>query len=115
MVVLLTVPTTRTLAPFVTARAVAPWIFVADVSSTVTSTPVAVDMVKPDVDVVSMMPVEPPAAGPDRAPVEVGVGTGEDVAVAEGDDADGEKVAAAATPELSPTIANVSPAHPIHP
>jgi len=67
-------------------------------------------MVKPDVDVVSMMPVEPPAAGPDRAPVWVGV------AVAEGDDEDGEKVAAAATPEpASPTIAHVSPAPMIHP
>ena len=64
MVVLSTVPRTRTLAPFLTAFAEAPWIFVADVSSTVTSTPVAVDRVKPDADVVSMMPVAPPAAGP---------------------------------------------------
>src|ERR1700756_2998802 len=71
-------------------------------------------MVKPDVDVVSMMPVAPPAAGPDRGPGWVSVGVGEDVAVAEGDDADGERVAAAATPPVSPTTAHVSPAPMIH-
>jgi hypothetical protein len=73
-------------------------------------------MVKPDLDVVLMMPVEPPAAGPDRAPPPDPVRVGEDVAVAEGDDVDGEKVAAAATPEpVSPTTAHVSPAPMIHP
>jgi hypothetical protein len=73
-------------------------------------------MVKLDVDVVSMMPVEPPAAGPDRAPVEVGAGAGEDAAVVGEDDAGGEKVAAAATPvPVSPATPQVSPAPMIHP
>jgi hypothetical protein len=94
---------------------------VEDVSSTVTSTPVAVDMVKPDVDVVSTMPVAPPAAGPDRAPPPdpaggVGVAVGEDVAMAESDDADGERLAAAAVPPpVSPATAHVSPVAAIHP
>jgi hypothetical protein len=89
---------------------------VEDVSPTVTSTPVAVDMVKPDVDVVSMMPVAPPGSGPDRAPPDpaggVGVAVGEDVVVAERDDA---VAAAAVPPPVSPATAHVSPAAAIHP
>jgi hypothetical protein len=79
---------------------------VEDVSSTFTSTPVAVDRVKPDVDVVSTMPVAPPGSGPDRGPPDrVGVGVGEVVA------ADDEKSAAADVPApVSPATAHVSPA-----
>jgi hypothetical protein len=124
MVALSTVPRTRTLAPFFTALAEAEWVpflyFVEDASVTVTSTPVAVAKVKPDVDVVSTMPVAPPAAGPDRAPPPdpaggVNVAVGEDVAVAERDDADDEKSAAADVPAVSPATAHVSPAATIHP
>jgi hypothetical protein len=89
--------------------------FVEDVSATVTSTPVAVAKVKPDVDVVSTMPVAPPSAGPDRGPPPGGVAVGEGVAVAERDDADDEKSAAADVPAVSPAIAHVSPAATIHP
>jgi hypothetical protein len=78
--------------------------------------------VKPEEEVASMMPVEPPSAGPDRAPppdpVWVGVGAGDeaDIVAAEGDDEDGEIVAAAATPEpASAAIAHVRPAPRIHP
>jgi hypothetical protein len=75
-------------------------------------------MVKPDVDVVSTMPVAPPAAGPDRAPPPdpaggVGVAVGEDVAVAERGD---ERSAAADVPTVvSPATAHVSPAATAHP
>jgi hypothetical protein len=78
-------------------------------------------MVKPDVDVVSTMPVAPPVAGPDRAPPpdpagRVGVAVGEDVVVAVRDDADDEKSAAADVPTVvSPATAHVSPAATIHP
>ncbi|MFE4952576.1 hypothetical protein ACFRCW_00335 [Streptomyces sp. NPDC056653] len=86
---------------------------------TVTSTPVAVAKVKPDVDVVSTMPVAPPAAGPDTGPPPVGGAVGEDVAVAErddADDADDEKSAAAdGLAPVSPATAHVSPAATIHP
>jgi hypothetical protein len=75
-------------------------------------------MVKPDVDVVSTMPVAPPAAGPDRGPPPappggVGVTVGEGVAVAEGDD---ERSAAADVPTpVRPATAHVSPAATINP
>ncbi|MFE5110504.1 hypothetical protein [Streptomyces sp. NPDC056663] len=123
MVALSTVPRTRTLAPFFTARAEARWVplvyFVEDASVTVTSIPVAVAKVKPDVDVVSTMPVAPPAAGPDTGPPPVGrlgLAVGEDVAVAERDDADDEKSAAAdGLAPVSPATAHVSPAATIHP
>ncbi|MET9582719.1 hypothetical protein ABZY10_06295 [Streptomyces sp. NPDC006539] len=123
MVALSTVPRTRTLAPFFTARAEARWVplvyFVEDASVTVTSTPVAVAKVKPDEDVVSTMPVAPPAAGPDTGPPPVGrlgLAVGEDVAVSERDDADDEKSAAADGPApVSPATAHVSPAATIHP
>ncbi|MFF4213731.1 hypothetical protein ACFYZE_31180 [Streptomyces sp. NPDC001796] len=89
-----------------------------DVSSTVTATPVAVDMVKPDVDVVSTMPVAPPVAGPDRAPPPepaglVGAAVGEDVAGVERDDE--EAAASDVQPTVSPARAHVSPAVTIHP
>jgi hypothetical protein len=114
MVALSTMPNTRTLVPFFTALAGAPWVFVADVSSTVTSTPVAVVMVKPEADVVSTMPVAPPVAGPDLAPppdppggVDVAVGAG--VAVVEADDA-----AAVLTP-TTPVTTPISPATTMRP
>jgi hypothetical protein len=78
-------------------------------------------MVKPDVDVVSTMPVAPPAAGPDRAPPPdpaggVGAAVGEDVAVAATDDVDDERSAAADVPTVvSPATAHVSPPTTIHP
>ena len=80
-------------------------------------------MVKPDVDVLSMMPVAPPSAGPDRGwlpAVEVGVGDGvvdtAAVVVAESEDAGGDKVDAAATPDPTSTaIADVTPAPMIQP
>jgi hypothetical protein len=117
MVALSTVPRTRTLAPFFTALAEARWVpfsyFVEEASVTVTSTPVAVAKVKPDVDVVSTMPVAPPADGPATGPP-VGVAVG--VAVAERDDADDEKSAAADVPApVSPATAHVSPAATINP
>jgi hypothetical protein len=83
----------------------------------VTSTPVAVEKVKPDADLVSTMPVAPPAAGSDRDPPpagRLGDGAGEDVAAADRDDADGERSAAAEVP-VSPATAHVSPAATIHP
>jgi hypothetical protein len=80
-------------------------------------------MVKPDVDVVSMMPVEPPAAGPDRAPppdpagrVNVGVGVDVAVAVAARDDAvDADSAAADVPAPVSPATAHARPAATIPP
>src|SRR3954469_20610275 len=72
-------------------------------------------MVKPDVDMVSTMPVAPPSAGPDRAPPPVGVGVGEAVAAAERDDADDDRPAAEDVPAPAiPATAHVSPAATIH-
>jgi hypothetical protein len=71
-------------------------------------------MVKPDVDVVSTMPVAPPADGGATGPPpagRLGVAVGEDVAVAERDDAD----AAYAPTPVSPATAHVIPAATIHP
>jgi hypothetical protein len=71
MVVELTVPSTRTLWPFVTALAevtVVPFSYlVEDFSSTVTLWPVDVVIVKLDVGTVATMPIAPPCAGADRA------------------------------------------------
>jgi hypothetical protein len=71
MVVLLTVPSTRTLSAVVIALAevglVPFWYVVEDASSTVTFGPADVVMVKPDVDTLPTVPDDPPAAGPDRA------------------------------------------------
>jgi hypothetical protein len=71
MVVPLVVPSTRTLSPLVTALAelelVPFWYCVEDALLTVTFWPVDVDIVKLDVDTLSTVPDDPPAAGPDRA------------------------------------------------
>ncbi|MFE4654826.1 hypothetical protein [Streptomyces sp. NPDC056707] len=90
-----------------------------DASSTVTFTPVAVDRVKPDGDVVSTMPVAPPADGPATGPPpagRLGVAVGEDVAVEERGNADDEETATADAPALaSPANAHVNPAATINP
>jgi hypothetical protein len=71
MVVPFVVPSTRTVSPVVTALAeaeVAPFAYVVeDASVTVTFWPADVVTVKPDVDTPLTVPVDPPAAGPDRA------------------------------------------------
>jgi hypothetical protein len=69
-------------------------VLVEEVSSTVTSTPVAVFMVKPEAEVASMMPVEPPSAGPATGAPPGGAGV----------------VAAVAVPEAASTTADASPA-----
>jgi hypothetical protein len=96
IVVLSTVPNTRTFAPLVTALSVAelvPFAYVvADEFLTVTFSPADVDRVKPEVDRLVTVPTVPPAAGPDRAfdpPPPPGPGcpdaVEEDVAVVEED------------------------------
>jgi hypothetical protein len=69
----LTVPTTRTGSPLLTALAVVDVVpftyFVEDVSLTVSFWPADVDNVKLDVDTLPTVPTAPPAAGPDRAPI----------------------------------------------
>ena len=69
--VVLTVPSTRTLSPVVMALAevelVPFWYVVEEASSTVTFTPADVDSVKLDVDTLPTVPDAPPEAGPDRA------------------------------------------------
>ena len=71
IVVLSSVPRTRTVLPLVTAlfeAAVVPFSYlVDDVSLMVTFPPVGVLRVKPDVDALLTLPIDPPAAGPDRA------------------------------------------------
>jgi hypothetical protein len=71
MVVPFVIPSTRTLPPFVTALAELKRVrfqkVVEDASRTVTFWPVAVVSVKPEVETLSTVPIEPPAAGPDRA------------------------------------------------
>src|ERR1700730_488936 len=71
MVVLLVVPSTRTGSPVVMALAevelVPFWYVVEDVSLTVAFTPADVVLVKLDVDTLLTVPIDPPAAGPDRA------------------------------------------------
>jgi hypothetical protein len=71
MVVPLTVPSTRTLSPFLMALAeveLVPFRYVVeDALLTVTFCPAAVDSVKLDVDTLATVPTAPPAAGPDRA------------------------------------------------
>ncbi|MGP7999243.1 MAG: hypothetical protein ACLPKI_18300 [Streptosporangiaceae bacterium] len=71
MVVLSVIPRTRTFSPLVTALAEAvlvPFSYaVLDVSWTVTFWPADVVRVKPDVVTLLTVPVDPPAAGPDRA------------------------------------------------
>ena len=71
IVVLSSVPSTRTVLPLVTAlldAAVVPFSYLMDdVSLIVTFPPVGVDSVNPDVDTLLTLPIDPPAAGPDRA------------------------------------------------
>jgi hypothetical protein len=71
IVVVFVVPRTRTFVPLVMALAEVPlvpfWYVVADVSFTATFWPAAVVRVKLDVDTLSTVPDDPPAAGPDRA------------------------------------------------
>ena len=71
MVVELTVPSTRTVWPFVTALAEVEAVpfsyFVEDFSSTVTFWSAAVVIVKLDLDALATVPNAPPWAGADRA------------------------------------------------
>jgi hypothetical protein len=65
------VPTTSAVLPLVTALADADFVplsyVVDDVSLTVTFSPADVNSPKPDVDTLLTLPIDPPAAGPDRA------------------------------------------------
>ena len=71
IVVLSVVPSTRAVLPLVTALADAEFVpfsyVVDDVSLTVTFAPAAVNTPKPDLDTLLTLPMDPPAAGPDRA------------------------------------------------
>jgi hypothetical protein len=71
IVVLSVVPTTRAVLPLVTALADAecvPFSYVVDgVSLTVTFSPAEVRSRKLDLDTLLTLPIDPPAAGPDRA------------------------------------------------
>src|ERR1700733_11544636 len=71
MVVESTVPSTKTCPPLVTAllatQLVPFWYLVEVCSSTVTSWPADVVKVKLDLATLPTVPVDPPAAGPDRA------------------------------------------------
>jgi hypothetical protein len=93
IVVAFVVPRTRTFVPLVMALAdvalVPFWYVVVDVSFTATFWSAAVVRVKLDVDTLSTVPDEPPAAGPDRA-LDPPPGIRPDIAeedVAGGDDA----------------------------
>jgi hypothetical protein len=88
IVVPLTVPSTRTLSPCLTAPAeleLVPFPYVVDDASlTVTVCPVDVESTKPELDTLATVPTAPPAAGPDRALDPRAPGTGRsDVAAAE--------------------------------
>jgi hypothetical protein len=95
IVVPLVVPSTRAVLPLVTALAdaeVVPVSYVVDdVSLTVTFSPADVNSTKPEVDTLLTLPIDPPAAGPERAfdpppPGPAGVdfaATGVDVAAAD--------------------------------
>jgi hypothetical protein len=69
--VLLVVPSTRAVSPLVTAlfdAELVPLLYVvADVTLTVTFSPAEVNSSKPEVDTLLTLPIDPPAAGPDRA------------------------------------------------
>jgi hypothetical protein len=70
-------------------------------------------MVKLAADVLSMMPVAPPSAGPDAGwpPDGLGDGVGVAATVAEAEDVDGDEVAALATPDPASTAtADATPA-----
>jgi hypothetical protein len=71
IVVLLVVPNTRAVLPLMTALADADFVpfsyLVDDVSLTVTFSPADVNSTKTDLATLLTMPIDPPAAGPDRA------------------------------------------------
>ncbi|MGO9487466.1 MAG: hypothetical protein ACLQBB_00380 [Solirubrobacteraceae bacterium] len=71
IVVLSVVPSTRAVLPLLTALADAACVpfsyFVADVSLTVTFSPAEVNSPKPELETLLTLPIDPPAAGPDRA------------------------------------------------
>jgi hypothetical protein len=71
IVVLLVIPNTRTVLPLITALADAecvPFSYVVDdVSLTVTFSPADVNSLKPDLETLLTLPIDPPAAGEDRA------------------------------------------------
>jgi hypothetical protein len=71
IVALLVVPSTRAVSPVVTALADAEFVplsyVVDDVSLTVTFSPADVNSPKPEADTLVTLPIDPPAAGPDRA------------------------------------------------
>jgi hypothetical protein len=71
IVALLVVPSTRAVLPLVTALADAELVpfsyFVDDVVLTVTFSPAEVNSPKPELDTLVTLPIDPPAAGPDRA------------------------------------------------
>jgi hypothetical protein len=93
---------------------------VEELSSTVTSTPVAVFMVKPAAEVASMMPVEPPSAGPETGPPPLGPGAGaallaSALGVVVSADADGEvtRVTESPTTATSSAPATANPFLPV--
>jgi hypothetical protein len=106
IVVLSVVPTTRAVLPLVTALADAdfvPFLYVVDdVSLTVTFSPADVNSPKPEAETLLTLPIDPPAAGPDRAldPRLPGTGCPD---VAEGD------VAVVAVPEPVLAVALTMP------
>jgi hypothetical protein len=71
IVVLSVVPSTSAVLPLVTALADADFVpfsyVVDDVSLTVTFSPADVSSPNPDLDTLLTLPIDPPAAGPDRA------------------------------------------------
>jgi hypothetical protein len=101
-----TVPTTRAVLPVATALAdadFAPFLYVVDdVVLTVTFSPADVNSPKPDVDTLLTLPIDPPAAGPDRALDPPLPGTGRP-AVGDGD------VAVVAVPEPVLAVAATMP------
>jgi hypothetical protein len=106
IVALWVVPTTRAVLPLVTALADADFVpfsyVVDDVSLTVTFSPADVNSPKPDVDTLLTLPIDPPAAGPDRALDPPIPGTRcPDVAE--------EAVAVVAEPEPVPAVALTTP------
>jgi hypothetical protein len=122
MVVLLTVPKTKTLSPVVTALADVEFVpfryVVADASLTVTFWPADVVMVKLGADTLSTVPDAPPSAGADRAldPPAPGFpvrdGAAGDVADADEDAAGAAEVAA--HPAETPITAHISAPATIH-
>jgi len=71
IVALLAIPNTRAVLPLTTALADAEFVpfsyAVVDVVLTVTFSPAEVNSPKPEADTLVTLPIDPPAAGPDRA------------------------------------------------